>query len=375
MTPPSDRGRVGKVLGLLADSADRSGFVPYDRFMEIALYSEGGGFYDRDDSPFGRAGDYYTAVHASPLFARSVARRIRSVLRALPEGAPLRVVELGPGDGTLAEIVLPELGADHSLASRTEYVLVDRSPTLSARALERAESVSASDRLPVRVSGGVGAEGPFLGVVLANEVFDAQPTRRLSWTGTEWNEMGVRVEDGGLVPATAPLASAVPGPELPPTALPGSVLELSPMAEGLVREVADHLEAGLFLVIDYGMEESELLAAHPSGTLAAVRHHRTEDNPLRDPGESDLSVFVNFTRLRAAAFRGGLTEVAFRRQAEALGAWGFPSLLEEAVRSVSKGEDEVRIRLGAKNLLFGFERFYALELAPPETAERLRALT
>ena len=156
----------------------------------------------------------------------------------------------------------------------------------------------------------------------------------------------------------------------PASALPrppegGVILEVSPMAEGLVREVADHLVAGLFLMIDYGMEETELLAAHPSGTLAAVRAASPRRGSIADPGESDLSVFVNFTRIRAAANAAGFIETAFRRQAEALGTWGFPQLLEEAIRSASSTETEVRIRLAAKNLLFGFDRFYALELTPP----------
>jgi len=375
MTPPNDRGRLGKLIELLASSADRTGFVPYDRFMDAALYGEGVGYYTRDDSPFGRAGDYYTAVHASPLFARSVAERLRAVLRALPRDVPLLAVELGPGDGLLAETVASELAADDSLASRTEYVLVERSPALAARSLERAESHPGSNQLRVRVSGGVGAEGPFFGVVVANELLDAQPARRLGWTGEEWEELGVRAENGVFVPATAPLSRPVPAPKLPRPSAAGTVLEISPMAEGLVREVADHLVAGLFLVLDFGMEEAELLAAHPSGTLAAVRRHRNEDDPLRDPGESDLSVFVNFTRVRAAASRAGFAEVAFRRQAEALGAWGFPRLLEEEVRSAPSPAEEVRVRLAAKNLLFGFERFYALELAPAGNAESVPALT
>src|SRR5208283_6157400 len=112
------------------------------------------------------------------------------------------------------------------------------------------------------------------------------------------------------------------------------------------------------------------VTAHRSGTLTAVRRHRFVDDPFAEPGTSDLSVFVNFTRVRAAAARAGLREVAFRRQAEALGEWGFPRLLEEAIRAAPSTEAEVRTRLAAKNLLFGFERFCALELAPRERDDR-----
>ncbi|HKN06370.1 MAG TPA: SAM-dependent methyltransferase [Thermoplasmata archaeon] len=363
--PSVDVHRRERIRDRLRGAAYADGFVPFDRFMDIALYGDGVGFYSREDSPFGREGDYYTAAHASPLFGRAIAERIRTVASGMPAGAPFRVLEVGPGDGTLGETVLTALGLDAGLRRRLEYVLVERSPTLGARAFERISAAGHSVGIPVSATGAIGAEGPFRGVVVANEVLDAQPARRLLWNGEEWQELGVRLADDGFVVSAAPLLRPVPAPALPRPTEGGVILEVSPMAEGLVREVADHLVAGLFLMIDYGMEEAELLAAHPSGTLAAVRRHRPTGDPIADPGESDLSVFVNFTRIRAAAKAAGLIEIAFRRQAEALGTWGFPQLLEEAIRSASSSEIEVRVRLAAKNLLFGFDRFYALELTPP----------
>jgi SAM-dependent MidA family methyltransferase len=361
-----DPSRYERVQDLLRRSADPDGFVPFDRFMEIALYGEGVGFYSRADSPFGPDGDYYTAAHASPLFGRAIAQRVRSVVSATPPGVPFRVLEVGPGDGALGESVLRGLAEDPAVRGRVEYVLVDRSPSLSVRAYERVSAVGQSVGVPVRAAGSVGAEGPFTGMVLANEVLDAQPARRLLWDGELWQDVGVRLTRDGFVPATAPRDRPVPAPELPPAPAFGTIVEVCPMAEALLREVADHLVSGVFLVLDYGMEESELVVAHPSGTLAAVRRHRFVDDPFEEPGTCDLSVFVNFTRIRAAGASAGLRELSFRRQAEALGDWGFPRLLEEAIRSAPSTEAEVRIRLAAKNLLFGFERFHALELAPPE---------
>ena len=175
----------------------------------------------------------------------------------------------------------------------------------------------------------------------------------------------MRIARDGLAPATARRDRAVPSPELPHGVPEGTVLEVSPMAEAVVREVADHLTAGLALFLDFGMEQSELVAAHPSGTLAAVRKHQPVDDPLDDPGSADLSAFVNFDRIRAVARASGLREVAFRRQAEALGEWGLPTLLERAVRTAPSDELRVRTHLAAKNLMFGFDRFHVLELAPP----------
>lgn len=359
-----DEARRERLRDILLQAANSEGFVPFDRFMDLALYGEGVGFYARASNSLGTEGDFYTAAHVSPLFGRTLAKHLGTALRSLGPDGRIRVLELGPGDGTLGAILIEELARDPPLHDRLEYVLVDRSATLSARAFERVSAIAESVQIPVSAAAGVGAAGPFRGVVLANELLDAQPARRLEWSGHAWRELGVKITSDGYVPASGPLDRWVPLPELPRPTVPGTILEVSPMAEGIVREVADHLVAGRFLVLDFGMGESELLTGHPSGTLSAVRRHRSGTDPFADPGSSDLSVFVNLTRVRAAAASSGLSEVGFGKQADALGAWGFPEVLDDAVRSARSAEDEVRVRMGAKSLLFGFDRFFALELAP-----------
>lgn len=367
-SPTARAARGPAVLELLRRTADEDGFVPFDRFMEVALYGPTVGFYSAEASPFGAEGDYYTAAQVSPLFGRAIAERIKRVAASTPGGGTFRVVEVGPGDGTLGASIVAGLASEPRAPMPIEYVLVERSPTLAVRSFERVSEAGRTVDIPVRAAGGVGADGPFVGFVVANELLDAQPVRRLQWNGEAWLETGVRVRGDRLERTSRPLERPVPPPELPIDLPAGTVLEVSPMAEAIVREVADHLEAGLLLLLDYGMEQSELVVAHPTGTLSAVQGHRFVSDPFEDPGSSDLSVFVNFTRLRVAAARAGLREVSFQRQAEALGAWGFPHLLEEAVLASPSAEAEVRTRLGAKNLLFGFERFRALELEPPAPA-------
>jgi SAM-dependent MidA family methyltransferase len=352
--------RPERILRTLEAAADATGFVPFDRFMEIALYDPVVGYYAGARSPLGATGDFYTAAHVSPLFARSIAEKVRTVRRSLAPTGTFRIAELGPGDGTLAAGIAEALGDD---AADLEYAIVERS---DARARETEERLArANPGLPTRRLPSVGSDGPFAGLVLANEYLDAQPARRLKWDGAEWLELGAEVGPPGLRPAERPATRTVPGPALPTPEAAGAVLEISPAAEATVREVADHLTAGVALLIDYGLEESELVIGHPTGTLAAVRQHRAVADPFDAPGTSDLSVFVNFTRLRAAGRTSGLREISFWSQAEALGEWGFPALLDTAVRTAGSAEAEVRIRLAAKNLVFGFDRFRVLELAPP----------
>jgi SAM-dependent MidA family methyltransferase len=364
MASADDRtARTQTVLRVLESSTDASGFVPFDRFMEVALYDPTAGYYSAARSPLGTAGDFYTAANVTPLFAQAIAEKIRAVRSQFPDSEEFRIAELGPGDGTLAAGIASALGSD---ARRYEYGIVERS---DARALETQARLGATNGdLAVRRLSSVGAEGPFRGIVIANEYLDAQPVRRLRWDGAEWNELGVEPTESGLRAAQRPMERPVPGAALPVPEEPGTVFEVSAAAEATVREIADHLTGGIALLIDYGLDESELLVAHPGGSLAAVRNHRAIDDPLDAPGSTDLSVFVNFTRLRAAARVSGLREVAFRSQAESLGEWGFPALLDASVKAAGSAEAEVRLRLAAKNLLFGFERFRVLELAPPSSA-------
>jgi len=371
---PDTSERTHAVVGRVIARAESDGFVPFDRFMEVALYGEGVGYYARRESPFGPPGDYYTAAHVHPLFARTIASRVQAVRQALGRERPFRVAELGGGDGSLAVTVLEALAPEADRAP-LEYLIVELPSAVRAPAMERVERVGRSARIPVRLAASVGADGPFEGFVLANELLDAQPVRRLRWTGREWRELGVRLEDGHLAPADADLRRPVPGPPLPANVEAGTIVEVSPTAEALVREVADHLTRGAFAAIDYGMEESELLAGHPTGTLASFRHHRVVADPLSAPGSCDLSAFVNFSRVREVAGRAGLKELRYRSQAEALGDWGFPELLADAVRRAGSPEAEVRTRLAAKNLLFGFDRFRVVEWAAAASEDALRRLT
>ena len=360
--PPGLRERLN-------ERADPSGFVPFDRFMDVALYDPEVGYYAGANSPLGPAGDFYTAGHVSPLFAATLARRIVQGLAALPPGPPPAVFEVGPGDGSIAAGVIASLARSPGVGP-IEYRLIERSERRAAEAYDRARAAAEGTAVRVRRSASVGADGPFRGVGFANELLDAFPTRRLRSAGGGWRELGVRVEGDRLVPAEASPGPIGPIPRLPTGLEDGVVVEFSPAAEGWLREVADHLTEGELLLIDYGMSEAELLRAHPSGTLESLRAHRFVDDPLASPGRVDLSCFVNFDRLRRVAAAAGWTEVAFRVQSEALGAWGFPALLEAAIAAAGSAEAEVRTRLAAKNLVFGFDRFRVLELA---TTRRLRS--
>lgn len=352
--------RALRVRARLLDAIAREGPVPFDRFVEIALYDPSDGYYAQADLRMGRSGDFYTAAHASPLFGATLARRVLSEYDRLERPDAFRLIEVGAGDGTL----LIDIARALRRARRTEPLLraaiVEGAGPRRDRLVER---LGAEAGLSVDPYGSLAEVGPFEGIVLANELLDALPFRRLVGRGAGWRELVVAADGDRLGWAETELARPVPAPALP-TAEEGTVLEIGEASEGWIRELADHLVRGSAVLLDYGREEGELLRAHAGGTLAAVAGHRPLADPLGSPGLADLSAFVNWTRLRAVATRAGLQVLADRPQAEALGAWGFQDALQEARSEAPDDEARVRLQLGAKRLLFGFEGFRALELGP-----------
>ena len=357
--------RLREVARLLRAAAGPDGFLPFDRFQSIALYAPEVGYYRAAGRRLGVPGDFYTAAHVHPMFGEALSDRLAREWRDLGSPTSLRIVEVGAGDGTLADAVLGGLETALPPTVRCEYVVVELSPPLRERALERL--APRAPRWDVRVASSLGSDGPFEGIVVANELLDALPARRLVRAGGRWAELGVRALDDRFVGAEGPLRP-VAGPPLPEDVPDGSVIEFSPGAEGFLRELSDHLTRGLAVLIDYGAEEAELLQGRPGGTLQAVRAHRPIDDPLRSPGSADLSTFVNFTRVRAAAAACGLRTVYYGSQAEALGRWGLPTRLDRAVAEAKDSATEVKVRLAAKSLLFGFSTFRVLELSPPSGA-------
>jgi len=341
------------------------GVLPFDRFVEIALYSPDG-FYNAEATPLGPSGSFYTAAHVTPLFGAALARRLQTEAVCLPDGVEFRVVEMGPGDGTLALDVLRSLPTD-GLPWR--WTFVERSEGLRGRLRERLAREGTGSAAVFDFAETLGDRGPFSGAVIANEFLDALPFRRLVRRGSEWAELGVRWAGDKFEWADGPRPARVPGGPLP-AADDGTQYELGERAEGFLREVADHLSDGVAIFLDYGADTDELVRGHGSGTLAAIRDHRVVD-PLEAPGTADLSAFVDFGRIRSAAQRAGLVERSFRRQSEALGEWGFAELLETTEHRTVGAEALVQLRLAAKNLLFGFDTFRVLELGtrgPPATS-------
>ncbi|MEO6664184.1 MAG: SAM-dependent methyltransferase [Rubrivivax sp.] len=287
--------------------ADTDGWLPFDRFMSMALYEPGLGYYACSSRQFGSlpssGSDFVTAPELSPLFGRALARQVRQVLDAA--GAD-RVVEFGAGSGALAEHVLQSLGDRVA-----RYEIVDLSGALRARQAERLAPFGSRVQWL--------CEWPEVidGVVLGNEVLDAMPVQLLHFDGSHWLERGVALRGGQMVFADRPTALRPPGDSihLPPA----FVTEIHPQAEAFVRTLADKLRCGAAFFIDYGFPESEYyLPDRNGGTLMCHRGHRADTDPLIAVGAKDITAHVNFSGIALAGQDAGLDVLGYTSQARFL---------------------------------------------------------
>ena len=294
------------------------GWLPFDRFMALALYEPGLGYYSRSSRQFGAmpssGSDFVTAPELSPLFGQTLARQVAQALDAAGADA---VFEFGAGSGALAAQLLATLGP-----RLKRYAIVDLSGALRAKqALTLAPwaaKVQWLDAWPEQMHG----------VVIGNEVLDAMPVQLLHWDGAQWFERGVASVMGTLQWAdrSTPLQPPWPGPFAP-----GTVTEIHPQAEAFMRSLAERLTRGAAFFIDYGFPEAEYY--HPQrsgGTLMCHRAHLADTNPLADVGEKDITAHVNFSAIALAAQDAGLSVVGYTSQARFLINCGLPDLLQAA---------------------------------------------
>ncbi|ULX52913.1 hypothetical protein A9P79_12815 [Cupriavidus taiwanensis] len=332
--PPADAQAASDTLtARIGESIDAAGgWIGFDRYMALALYAPGLGYYSGGSAKFGRdardGSDFITAPELSPFFARTLARQFAPLLA---QGLP-RLLEFGAGTGRLAADLL--LGLEQEGQLPDTYAIVELSgelrarqqDTLARRAPHLAERVTWLDTLPAA----------FEGVIVGNEVLDAMPVQLFARRDGGWHERGVaraapqavgeapafRFEDRPLADADVPAALR---------AMPGAhdvVTETHAEAEGFTRAVGAMLARGAAFFIDYGFPGGEYY--HPQragGTLMCHYRHHAHPDPFLYPGLQDITAHVNFSGIAHAAVESGLTVAGFASQARFLMNAGITDLL------------------------------------------------
>ncbi|GMV47819.1 MAG: SAM-dependent methyltransferase [Pseudomonadota bacterium] len=317
-------GRLRQRLAQAIAGAD--GWLSFERFMSIALYEPGLGYYARGAPVFGTmpgdGSDFVTAPELSPLFAQALARQLAQALDAVAgRGGAGELYEFGAGSGALAAQLLEALAALGVRVARC--TIVELSGALRARQRERlapfGERVRWLDAWPERIEG----------VVIGNEVLDAMPVTLLAFDGAAWHERGVtRDAAGAFAWADRPTAQR---PPVDAAFVPGTVTEIHPQAEAFVRSLAERLVRGAAFFVDYGYPAAEYyLPQRHQGTLMCHRRHRADADPLVDVGAKDITAHVDFSGIALAAQDAGLDVIGYTSQARFLLNCGLAELLQGA---------------------------------------------
>ena len=314
-----------RLLALIAGEISAAGgWLPFDRYMQLALYAPGLGYYAAGAHKLGDAtagGDFVTAPEISPLFGQALAAQVAQVLA---QTRPC-ILEFGAGSGLLARDLLAALAQRGVTLS--QYAIVEVSTDLRERqraCLVAHPQVTWLDAPPQN----------FEGVVIANEVLDVMPVRLFLRAADDVLERGVVMRDGALGfadrPADNALVSAVTRIELEVGALPaGYGSEVSPVVEAWSAQLGGWLARGVALLIDYGFPRREYY--HPQrlmGTLMCHFRHHSHAEPLWLPGLNDITAHVDFTAVAEAAHTAGLDVLGYTTQAHFLINCGLLDLVQ-----------------------------------------------
>lgn len=310
---------------LIADEIrQNSNFIPFSRFMELALYTPGYGYYTGGAHKIGAAGDFITAPTISPLFGQTLARQLAGLL---PQTAG-NIYEFGAGTGELATTLLQQLsdGLNHyyiievsnELAERQKQCILEKVPQAAAKVIHLTA-------LPEQ----------FDGIIIGNEVLDAMPCEIVKREHGGFWQMGVALENQSFIQTARPLEQQ----ELLKAAagyFPASepyTSELHPAQHAFIRTLAEKLVRGGMIFIDYGFDAAQYY--HPQrhmGTFIGHYRHHTVHDPFFHIGLTDLTAHVNFTDIAQAATDAGLDLIGYTTQAHFLLNLGITEILAQTAQ-------------------------------------------
>ena len=336
---------------IASEIRERGGWMRFKRFMELALYAPGLGYYSGGRRVLGHrpqdGSDFVTAPELTPRFGEILARQL---IQALEATGTDEIWEFGAGTGALAVQLLGELGDRIK-----RYTIVDLSGSLRKR--QHQTIVKAQPELAHKVIWADSLPDELSGVVVGNEVLDAIPVHLLAWNGRTWQERGVALSPD---PETARrfVWADRPAPEgvRPPTEhiddvyLPGTVTETHGQAEAFVTTLAQRMTRGAAFFLDYGFPESEYyLPQRTGGTLMCHHAHTADPDPLTMVGDKDITSHVNFTGIALAGQEAGWEVLGYTSQGRFLANCG----LAEALASTGQAStvDELKARSAMQMLV------------------------
>ena len=315
------------------------GSITVEQFMQLSLSHPEHGYYMNRD-PFGAAGDFTTAPEISQMFGELIGLWAAEVWSTMGSPNPVRLVELGPGRGTLMSDTLRAARIVPKFREALDVWLLETSPTLAMMQHELLLDCGA----PVAWAQTLKdiPEGP--AIVIGNEFLDALPVRQFVRVSGQWRERTVRLNpDGSLAFDVSPIAETLIHARAPN----GEILEVNAVAHRIIYELSGRVvkQRGAALLIDYGHAVTGF-----GDTLQALRAHRSVD-PLTLPGECDLTAHVDFAAMARSASAAGAAVYGPLDQGDFLKAIGIDLRTKALVdRASPERSEELR---HARNRLVG----------------------
>jgi len=287
--------------------------MSFARFMELALYAPGMGYYAAGSTKFGSGGDYVTAPEISALFGYALAAQAQQLI----ELGHSHILELGAGSGRLAADLL--IGLERQGLAPKRYSILEVSAelrdrqrhTLAALVPRLIDRIEWLERLPAR----------FSGILIGNEVLDAMPVHLVQTSRGKAQELGIgcKTTTGALVWKTRALTGELAAIAAELNLADNCTTEVHLAACGLVRSLANVLECGVAFFIDYGFPRREYYhAERDRGTLMCHYRQRAHADPLVLIGLQDITAHLDFTALAEAAVADGLELLGYTSQAQFL---------------------------------------------------------
>ena len=361
---------------IIEEEIHERGPIPFSRYMEICLYDPAAGYYSRNAEQFGKAGDFYTSSDVHAVFGRLLAPQFHEMWKSLDCPPEIEILELGPGRGLFACDVLdwskkklPEFFA------ALHYTLQESSPTLRAKlratlrehlATGKAAVPEERPSLAQRFGAGSGRKGDQVPegrpnpihralppttplIIFVNEFFDALPVEVIGPHG----KLHLAFEENRLhevwLPPTADELKFLDLHGVHPEA--GERIEVPLTAQRWMTDIAQAVSRGFLLVIDYGYTRAEQLAGRHRGTLMAYRHHSASSDPYQAPGEQDLTAYVNFTALAAAAEQTGMQLRNLMTQSQFLMSIGEKNQFADVFEDCRVPQERAKVALQLKHLI------------------------
>lgn len=342
------------IVSELKDRIEERGRITFEEFMDTALYHPEYGYYTSKKARIGKEGDYYTSTDVHRAFGVCIMRQIEEMWNIL-KISPLSLVEVGAGKGLLcADILLSAREKSPALFKEVRYFIVEKSPEFIERQKRHIEELGLMDKVSWVPEIKEGLSGN-IGIVLSNELIDAFPVHKVTYSNGLWNEIYVTLENGILTEKEDSISDQRLADFL--TGLEGSfddryTTEVNLKAIDWIKGVGNGLQKGFVITIDYGYPRKELYSAERNrGTLMCYFRHQASEDPYLNIGEQDITTHIDFTSLAEAGKAAGLEVAGFTDQSYFLMGCGIEEEFQQLEAINAENIDAFKNNIALKKLL------------------------